>query len=115
MRRADWLVRWLGGPDENELREMPKPFLLEVLEWNERLEEARNSREPIESELESIESSLREQRAEIAASIRRAMSPLPARGSSELRAARQELNAMRYVDRALAEIETLRLSRAAPR
>jgi molecular chaperone HscB len=127
VRRADWLVHWLGGPDENELREMPKPFLLEVLEWNERLEAARASSEPIVAELDEIEASLREQRQSIADSIRRALSPLPekgpekaperssAHGSERLRVARQELNAMRYVDRALSEIEALRLSRAAAR
>jgi molecular chaperone HscB len=112
-RRADWLVRSLGGPDENTLREMPKPFLLEVLEWNERLEEARRSTEPIAAEIASLESSLREQRGAILESLGRALDPLPERGSDNLRAARQELNALRYVDRALEEIEALRLSKSA--
>jgi molecular chaperone HscB len=114
-RRADWLVRSLGGPDENALREMPKPFLMEVLEWNERLDDARRSKDPIEAELTSLESSLREQRGAILDSLRRALDPLPGRGSDELRAARQELNALRYIDRALEEIEALRLSKAAGR
>ncbi len=29
--RAEWLVKSLGGPDENEERAMPQEFLLEVL------------------------------------------------------------------------------------
>ena len=37
--RADWLVRHLGGPSEKELGAMPQAFLMEVMEWNEVLEE----------------------------------------------------------------------------
>lgn len=113
--RAEWLVRHLGGPDENEIRDMPKPFLMEVLEWNERLEEARHSKKPVAAELTAMESSLREQRESITESIRGSLSPLPERGATALRDARRELNAMRYVDRAIEEIESLRLSKAAQR
>jgi molecular chaperone HscB len=118
-RRADWLVRELGGPDENELREMPKPFLMEVLEWNEKLEAARSS-EPHDSqhigaELEALETELRGQRGDTIQSLRRALEPLPERQSERLRAARQQLNALRYIDRALGEIEALRLAHPAER
>lgn len=113
--RADWLVRHLGGPDENEVRDMPKPFLMEVLEWNERLEEVRHSKRPSASDLAALESGLRERRASITDTIRGALTPLPARGSAALREARRELNAIRYVDRAIEEIESLRLSQAAKR
>ena len=40
------------------------------------------------------------------------LDPLPERGSPRLAAARSELNALRYLDRALREIESLRLARA---
>ncbi|NOT32041.1 MAG: hypothetical protein HOP15_16465, partial [Planctomycetes bacterium] len=40
-RRADWLVRALGGPREDEERTLQGAFLQEVLEWNEAIEEAR--------------------------------------------------------------------------
>ena len=41
VERADWIVRSRGGPDEQSERAMPREFLMEVLEWNETLEEAR--------------------------------------------------------------------------
>ncbi len=117
IERADFLVRWLGGPAEGELRDMPREFLTEVLEWNEALEEARasapGSRErarldPLRAELES---------ARIGALQRLAglLVPLPARGAPALVTARRELNALRYLSRALDQIEALRLAQAASR
>jgi molecular chaperone HscB len=41
--RYDWLVRHLGGPDQDTERQMPQAFLMEVMEWNEALEEAREA------------------------------------------------------------------------
>jgi molecular chaperone HscB len=111
--RSDWLIAHLGGPDENEERQMPQPFLMEVLEWNEQLEEARKSRAPLSSELSTLEQSLRERREEALAAVRSALVPLPERGSQRLRDARRELNAIRYIDRALAEVEALRLANPA--
>ena len=111
--RADWLVAHLGGPDENAERQMPQPFLLEVLEWNEQLEEARKSSAPPSSELSTLEQSLRDRREEALAAVRNALVPLPERGSAKLRDARRELNAIRYIDRALAEIEALRVANPA--
>jgi molecular chaperone HscB len=112
-RRADWLIAHLGGPDENDERQMPQPFLMEVLEWNEELEQARASREPAGDALSTLEDALRERREESLSAVRSALVPLPERGSSRLRDARRELNAIRYVDRTLAEIEALRLSNPA--
>jgi molecular chaperone HscB len=116
-RRADWIVRSLGGPDENAERAMPKAFLVEVLEWNELLEEARAAQtDPaLAARLAELEASLREKRAEALAALDRLLDPLPPAGSPKLREARAELNAIRYVDRALAELETLRLAKAAAR
>lgn len=109
--RADWLVRDLGGPTENEQREMPRAFLLEVLEWNEQLEAARESevgsRE--RSSLTALESELRAQRQTALDALERLLEPLPARGASALRDARAQLNALRYLDNTLAQIEALAL------
>jgi DnaJ-domain-containing protein 1 len=38
--RADDLIRRLGGPEESAERQMPQEFLMEVLEWNETLDDA---------------------------------------------------------------------------
>ncbi|MFN0009226.1 MAG: iron-sulfur cluster co-chaperone HscB C-terminal domain-containing protein [Planctomycetota bacterium] len=113
--RADWLIGSLDGPDENEERAMPKEFLLEVLEWNELLEEARSIAAVSQERLASLRSDLERRRDGALASVASFLDPLPARGSPALREARRELNVVRYVDRTLGELEALRLSRAAAR
>ena len=115
-RRADWLVRHLGGPDENTERAMPQAFLMEVLEWNEALEAAREA-EPgsAERDLSGLERELSSRRAEVFEALATALTPLPpaasAGGSERLAAIQKQLNAARYVDRALSEIHALALGR----
>lgn len=113
-RRADWLVRRLGGPDERQERAMPQSFLMEVLEWNETLEEGRSAQpgSPERDALERLASELASQREETMARIAAALDPLPARGAEALTTVRRELNAVRYIDRALREIRELRLTGA---
>lgn len=113
--RADWLVTSLGGPDEQTERAMPREFLAEVLEWNELLEEARADASRLDPRLAGLRSELEDRRARALAGIGRLLTPLPARGAADLTEVRRHLNAVRYVDRALAEIEVLRLARAATR
>ena len=113
--RADWLIGSLGGPDENEERAMPREFLLEVLEWNELLEEARSSDAITGERLANLRSELEVRRSAALESVGRLLEPLPAEGAPALREARREVNVVRYVDRALGEIEALRLSRAGAR
>lgn len=113
--RADDLVRSLGGPDENAQREMPKEFLMEVLEWNETLEEARAGSSVPAERLDALRAELETRRTESLAAVSMLLTPLPATGSANLVQARKELNAVRYVDRALGELESLRLSRAESR
>ncbi len=114
-QRASWLVKSLGGPDEQQERAMPSAFLAEVLEWNELLEEARADTAAFDPRLAGLRDELQARRAAALASVAGLLVPLPARGSAALTAARQHLNAVRYVDRALQEIEALRLARAATR
>ena len=117
LRRADHLVSSLGGPDEAEVKDMPQVFLMEVLEWSEALEEARSSgagsaqREAafdLKPELEA-------QRSLRMEAITALLDPLPSSASEALTTARQELNAIRYLDRALSELESLRLADAEAR
>jgi molecular chaperone HscB len=111
--RADWLVKSLGGPDEQTERAMPREFLMEVLEWNETLEEARANAGTFDPRLGELRTELTARRADSLTRIAALLTPLPERGSANLLAVRQHLNAVRYVDRALSEIEALRLARAA--
>lgn len=115
--RADWLVRSLGGPAENEQRQMPQAFLMEVMEWNETLEAARESApgSAARAGLPALEASLREQRESVLAELHRLLVPLPARGAPALAQARAQLNALRYLANSLTQIEALRLDSPSPR
>jgi len=113
--RADHLIRSLGGPDEEEERAMPDEFLMEVLEWNELLEGARRGDALPQDRVTGLRSELESRRAEALETVAGLLEPLPARGSDALRRARRALNVLRYLDRALEQLESLRLSRAEAR
>jgi len=114
-RRADWLVRSLGGPAEDQERAMPPAFLQAVLEWSEAIEDARSSppSSPERAQLEPLAAELREARSEGMRRVGSLLTPLPVPGSPPLRVVRQELNALRYLDRALREIGELSLASTA--
>jgi len=109
-RRADDLVRRLGGPGEDTERQMPQEFLLEVLEWNEALEEARAGGD--DAELDALEATLATRRADTLTEVTRLLDPLPEAGAPELTEVRRHLNALRYLDKTLVQIRELRLERA---
>ena len=90
---------------------MPPAFLMEVLEWNEALEEARDSgASELPAALTELEPTWNDERA---ATLRKAieqLTPFPERDAPCLANVRRDLNAVRYLDRALRELETLRLA-----
>lgn len=98
MARADWIVQHLGGPTEKELGAMPQAFLMEVMEWNEILED----NAPGSQCLQNLSQELREHRDSLMGSVIAALTPLPEAGAAVLLDVRKSLNALRYVDRALA-------------
>lgn len=106
-RRADWLVTQLGGPREQEERGMPAAFLQEVLEWNETIAEARAS--GTGAKLDGLRATLEDERARARAALRTELVPLHT-DPSRLRRARQHLNALRYLERALRELGELGLA-----
>ncbi len=116
-RRADWLVGALQGPSDADERQMPQAFLMEVLEWNEALENARASApgDPARLALDALEETLKNERASVTDEIARTLSPTPEPGSPVLTEVRKRLNALRYLDRTLAEMRSLRLEQAATR
>jgi molecular chaperone HscB len=117
VQRADWLVRSLGGPAEGEQRAMPKAFLVEVLEWNEALDAARESQpgSAQRAALADLDQTLREQREATLKTLGALLTPLPPRASTVLAEARAQLNALRYLEKTLADIEALRVEQATTR
>jgi len=114
-RRADWIVKVLGGPSESDERQMPQAFLMEVLEWNEVLEEARANgpESPAWKTLDTLDTDLRGERETTLAAVAAGLEPVPAQGAESLAQTRRQLNAIRYLDRSLAQIRTMRLGAAA--
>jgi len=112
--RADLLVKWLGGPDELAERQMPQAFLLEVLEWNEALDEARTAPpgSPARAALDELEQRLSAERRLALERIAQRLAPLPAPGAAALTDVRRELNAVRYLERTLSTLSKLRLEQA---
>ncbi|MEM8713187.1 MAG: iron-sulfur cluster co-chaperone HscB C-terminal domain-containing protein, partial [Planctomycetota bacterium] len=104
VRRADWIVQHLGGPGEKDLGSMHQEFLMEVMEWNEVLDE----NEPGSEAFESLGAELRVERASLLSSIEGHLTPLPdpasPEGAEALKDVRKDLNALRYVDRALLRV-----------
>ena len=103
--RASLLVAVRGGPDSDSERQMPQAFLMEVMEWNETLETAREGPQgEAVAKVEPLAAELAEARG---AAMARAGELLDA--GQDPTEARRQLNAVRYVDRALEQIEELRL------
>lgn len=101
VKRADWLVRSLGGPGEKDLGCMPQAFLMEVMEWNETLDD----HEPGSAAYEAMETELERERESLVADIARHLDPLPSPGDDALKEVRKSLNALRYVERALSRVK----------
>ncbi|MFT7484753.1 MAG: Fe-S protein assembly co-chaperone HscB [Candidatus Paceibacteria bacterium] len=110
-RRADWLVSFLGGPSEADERQMPQAFLMQVMDWNETLEEARESEQDSNEwrAMEALAAELKSERQENLTAIEGLLTPLPAAKASALGDARKRLNAIRYIDRTRTEIKNLQL------
>jgi DnaJ-domain-containing protein 1 len=95
---------------------MPRAFLMEVLEWNEALEAARDAQpgSPARAALATLEADLRSQKLAVLTALARLFTPLPERGSKSLSEARAQLNALRYLETTLTQIEALRLEASSP-
>lgn len=117
LARADWLIRALGGPAEGELRDMPRAFLMEVIEWNEALDEARAAGpgSPQRERLDGLREELERARAAALARLAARLDPPPSGAADALGDARRELNALRYLRRTLQQIDELRLDQASAR
>jgi molecular chaperone HscB len=92
-RRAEALLKMLGGPSASEQKEMPPAFLMELLELREQIEQAAGpAKAKIEAELTERENALF---AGIAKSFGKCEPPPAA--PALLKGIRQELNAAKYL------------------
>jgi len=112
VKRCDLIVRELGGPSETDVREMPQAFLMEVLEWNEAIEDAQGAAadSPQMQALEGVAGELTQERDSTLHNLERALDGGP--DADALTQARQSLNAVRYIDKTLAQIRALRLAQS---
>ena len=111
-KRCDLIVRELEGPSEMDVREMPQAFLMEVLEWNEAIEEAQDAAadSPQMQALEGVASELTQERHNTLQTLSQTLDGGP--DADALTKARKSLNAIRYIDKTLAQIRALRLAQS---
>ena len=86
-KRTSWIVEYLGGPSESTERQMPQAFLMEVMEWNETMEELKEAGDPLRTQagIDELKAELNLQRAEL---IERTPSTTRKRNSIKLLAPR---------------------------
>ncbi|MFT6362087.1 MAG: molecular chaperone HscB [Planctomycetota bacterium] len=115
-KRASWIVEHLGGPSESTERQMPQAFLMEVMEWNETMEELKAADDPVQTKagIDELKAELNIQRAEL---IENTLDNAEAQlnqvaGATDLANIRRDLNAVRYIDRALSAIAAIALDLA---
>jgi molecular chaperone HscB len=103
-RRANALLTRLGGPGKSEDKSLPAGFLMSIMETREAVEEALASKDP--AQRGRWEAWAQEQRGEYE---RRVVSLFAGVGDSRdpatLRAIRQELNAWRYIERLIEQLD----------
>lgn len=100
--RANALLARLGGPTKEENNALPDGYLMEILELREEMEEAKAAGES----LERFEKSAQEQRAQHIARVGEMFAALDeAPGEANLTTIRVELNAWRYVERMIEQLD----------
>lgn len=102
--RASALLRLLGGPTKEQDKTLPDGYLMEMLEIREQMEsEIAQEHDDARTRWESWSAQRRQQHIDRAAAMFSALGPAP--DSGELRAIRLELNAWRYVERLIEQLD----------
>ena len=99
--RADWLITHLDGPPESKT--VAADFLMEVMEWNETLDEITSPEEAA-----TLAAEIQHHQIEALQKLRTLLDPLPERGAPALTEARETLNSIRYLVRILDRAKELR-------
>lgn len=103
-RRADALLETLGGPPASECKDLPDGFLMDIFEVRQAMEEATGSGDP--SAKAAFEQLADDRRDAHIARVRELFSSLgdPA-DKGTLREIRVELNAWRYIERMIEQLD----------
>lgn len=114
-KRASFLVEALGGPSESDERKMPQEFLMEVMDWNETLEELSDEVEgapaDVVTKATNFHAELNIERAGIIEAVLDALDAELAKSvPSSLAPIRKSLNAIRYIDRAQSHAAQIKLA-----
>ncbi len=106
-RRADALLRRLGGPDRSEHRQLPPAFLAEIMEVREEIEAALAAApERREQERLRWEAWAEGERSRAIEEVGEMFRGLASPGDPEgLRAIRTRLNAWRYIERLIEQLD----------
>ena len=107
-RRADRLLTLLGGPCKEADKALPTGFLMEIMETREAVEEALASKDP--SQRTHWQHWAAEQRTRYIDLVRGQFAALasltqPSERSTHLKAIRQTLNAWRYIERLIEQLD----------
>jgi curved DNA-binding protein CbpA len=105
--RAGALLRVLGGPSKDQDRSLPSGFLQDIMETRESVDAARGSADP--AELDRWRRWADERRSfytdRVAGLFRAHAAAAPAAQAALLRQVRTELNAWRYIERLIEQLE----------
>jgi len=110
LRRAEYLLALEGGPSAAVRREMPPPFLEEMLELRMQIEELRGAGEGASPELDALERTLRQRREALVGEVAERFASWEATPAADpkraalLRQVREQLNAARYVQGLLRDL-----------
>lgn len=103
-RRAEALLRRLGGPDKSKDKTLPDGFLMSIMETREAIEEATRGRDP--AELARWTAWAEARRGEYVHAVSGLFAGLgPTPPAAGLRRVRQELNAWRYIERLIEQLD----------
>jgi len=103
-RRADALLRVLGGPPKDRVKDLPDGFLLDIMGTRETMEAAIESRDP--QQLAALQGWAEERRREFAAAIALLFADHACSNDAALlREVRVQLNAWRYIERMLEQLD----------
>jgi molecular chaperone HscB len=103
-RRANVLLERLGGPGKSQDKSLPPGFLMSIMETREAIEEALASKDS--AQRQKWEGWAQEQRAEYQGRVAKLFGSLgDSRDPGTLQAIRQELNAWRYIERLIEQLD----------